>query len=46
MCAHLVVDLNDLDEDRERQTEEHVGHHGPAAGELFVHTDRRNEPLP
>lgn len=46
MCAHLIIDLYDLYEDRERQAEEQVTNHRPAAVKLLVYTHRRHESLP
>lgn len=44
--AHLVVDLRELDEDRQRQAKQRVADHRPAAAKVFVGTDRRDESLP
>jgi len=46
MVSHLIIDLYDLDEDGEREAEEHVADHRPAAAEVVVHSERRNEFLP
>lgn len=46
MSAHLIIDLYDLNEDGERQAEEQVADHRPAASKLLVYTDRRHEFLP
>lgn len=44
--AHLIIDLGELDKDGERQAEEQVAHHRPAAAEIFEHPDGGDEPLP
>lgn len=46
MCAHLIIHLCELNEDRERQAEEQVTNHRPATAKLLVYTDRRYESLP
>ncbi len=46
MCAHLVIDLYNLNEDRERQAKEQVANLRPAVAVLLVHRDRRQESLP
>lgn len=46
VCAHLIIDLCDLNEDRERQAEEQVANHRPAAAKVLMYSDGRHESLP
>lgn len=46
VCLYLIVDLDDLHEDAERQRHQHITDEGPSVAEVLVQRDGRDVPLP